>query len=266
MTEEKRKATNEARLLKVDVTIRPKVKAVLATMEPPRMNRGVLEAIRNAPCGRCGAVPPFTDGSRCHPHRVVPGSAGGQYIAGNAVPRCPSCHDIEHGGEGTSPFIGAARVGGRAGGRRRQELHPDLSREIAIRTHKLYPTMAREAGLRAHELHPGLASETMRRTHEKYPELRHNTGGGGGMKRFCKLNPEWAKENGRKNMLRLHESRPDLFVTIGREHGSRMGRRSHELNPEHAAQAARKGNHVRWHEKRRIRRPDCVFCNGGPLS
>lgn len=70
------------------------------------------EAIRNMPCGNCGGVPPFPDGNRCHPHRVIPGSEGGQYTKANTVPRCPRCHDVEHGGEGAAPFTGASREGG----------------------------------------------------------------------------------------------------------------------------------------------------------
>jgi len=68
------------------------------------------ETIRNSPCGRCGGVPPFEDGSRCHPHRIIPGCEGGEYVEGNVTPRCAECHDIEHGGNGKIPLIAATRA------------------------------------------------------------------------------------------------------------------------------------------------------------
>jgi len=38
-------------------------------------------------------------GKGCHPQL---------YVEGNVVPRCTPCHDLEHGGNGRIPFIGAA--------------------------------------------------------------------------------------------------------------------------------------------------------------
>ncbi len=70
------------------------------------------EAIRNSPCGQCEAIPILENGERCHPHRIVHGADGGQYTEDNVVPRCYSCHDVEHGGDGTAPFLGACREGG----------------------------------------------------------------------------------------------------------------------------------------------------------
>lgn len=81
-----------------------------------------LDAIRNMPCGNCGAVPLFDDGSRCHPHRIIPGSKGGQYVEGNVVSRCPPCRDAEHGGNRLGLILlsrerraAAGRRGGAAG-------------------------------------------------------------------------------------------------------------------------------------------------------
>lgn len=52
------------------------------------------DAIRAQPCGECGATPPFTDGSRCHPHRLIPAKG---YVVGNVAPRCSTCHSQEPG-------------------------------------------------------------------------------------------------------------------------------------------------------------------------
>ncbi len=79
--------------------------------------RAFKQRIRTSPCGMCGAIPIIENGERCHPHCIIPRCDGGQYVEGNVVPRCPSCHDVEHGGDGTAPFIGAARAAGRKGGR-----------------------------------------------------------------------------------------------------------------------------------------------------
>lgn len=58
------------------------------------MTKREKDAIRALPCGKCGGVPPFADGSRCHPHRIEPALG---YVAGNVVPRCPECHALEPG-------------------------------------------------------------------------------------------------------------------------------------------------------------------------
>lgn len=66
-------------------------------MTPRLLTEAEKDAIRNSPCGKCGAVPPFADGSRCHPHRVISESKGGQYTKRNTVPRCAKCHSKEPG-------------------------------------------------------------------------------------------------------------------------------------------------------------------------
>lgn len=57
-----------------------------------RLTHRQKDAIRNLPCALCLAVPPFPDGSRCHPHRIVRGKDGGEYTRDNVVPLCPPCH------------------------------------------------------------------------------------------------------------------------------------------------------------------------------
>jgi len=74
------------------------------------LTRAEKEIIRRSPCGVCGAIPILEKGELCEPHRIVHGCNGGLYTRDNAVPRCPSCHDVEHGGDGTAPFVGAARA------------------------------------------------------------------------------------------------------------------------------------------------------------
>ncbi len=76
------------------------------------------DVIRHSACGQCKAEPIIENGEHCHPHRIIHGADGGLYTAANTVSRCPSCHDIEHGGDGTAPFIGAAREAGLIGGRK----------------------------------------------------------------------------------------------------------------------------------------------------
>ena len=109
------------------------------------MTEAEKDAIRAQPCGRCGATPPFTDGSRCHPHRLVP-SRG--YVAGNVVPRCPDCHAKEPGHRAVTS---AARRGGISGGHARatrlsrNELSA-IGRKGARRCRELHPEQLRENG------------------------------------------------------------------------------------------------------------------------
>lgn len=77
------------------------------------LSRRQLDAIRNSACGKCGAIPPLNDGSRCHPHRLIAAKDGGQYTEDNVAPRCPGCHATEH----NAPLIKASLEGGRKGGR-----------------------------------------------------------------------------------------------------------------------------------------------------
>lgn len=87
----------------------------------PLLSEQEKEQIRNSPCGRCGAVPPYGYGPRgrngerqpirSHPHRLVPGYEGGKYERGNVVPRCPKCHVLDHKERGdTIGFIEAATL------------------------------------------------------------------------------------------------------------------------------------------------------------
>lgn len=173
------------------------------------MTRREKDVIRSMPCGRCGARPPFADGTRCQPHRLVPGSAGGKYVVGNVEPRCASCHDIEHGGTGAAPLIGAASDGGRKGGRasgeskRRNGLTPaalaharsalDVARASISR--EQHSANSRKGAHRTHELHPDLAREVGRRVGRRY--------GRAGARRMHELHPEQARQNGLKSRASL---------------------------------------------------------------
>ena len=137
-------------------------------------------AIRSMPCGKCGAVPPFPDGSRCHPHRLVPAEG---YVANNVVPRCPSCHASEHGSAKCTKH-------------------------------------AYQAGLRTHELHPGLARANGRRTHELHPELAQENASKGARTLNAQLTPAErsanAREAGRARMASMTpEQRSDLARKCG---------------------------------------------------
>jgi len=158
-----------------------------------RLTRREKDAIRAMPCGKCGAIPPFADGSRCHPHRIEPALG---YVAGNVVPRCPPCHSEE---PGHKPWVKHAL----AAGRRVHDLHPDLARENARALNtSLTPTersaSARKAARRMHELHPDLARANGRRTHELHPDLARESG-----RRSHELHPDRARENARATNARL---------------------------------------------------------------
>jgi len=127
--------------------------------------------------------------------------------------------NVADGGNAWS--IGASGLGGR----RRQELHPDLSAQTGRRVHELHPELAVQAGRRRHELHPELNAQNGRRVHELHPEL--------------------ATQNGRK------------YGSIG---GSIGGRRSHALHPELAVQRGRIRAHRRWHLALGVVNPKCALC------
>jgi len=114
------------------------------------------DAVRNAPCGVCHTVPPFADGSRCHPHRLVP-SRG--YLVGNVVPRCPSCHAAESQ-PNVRRLVMSARRGGLHGG------FVSMSREKRAEVARLggLKSIRRGGGWRrAHDLHPDMAREAGRK-------------------------------------------------------------------------------------------------------
>ena len=70
-------------------------------MTTTQLNAAEKDAIRQMPCGRCRAEPPFADGSKCHTHRPVPERG---YVRGNVVPRCPDCHAKEPGHPAMTAF------------------------------------------------------------------------------------------------------------------------------------------------------------------
>src|SRR2546430_16024625 len=86
----------------------------ITPMETPmKLTPRDKDAIRNSRCGKCHKRPPFADGSRCHPHRLVPAKG---YVKGNVVPRCPKCHSQEPGHN--PQFTLSARKAGLKGGRK----------------------------------------------------------------------------------------------------------------------------------------------------
>lgn len=133
-----------------------------------KLTRAEKNAIRMMPCGKCGATPPFSDGSRCHPHRIEP-SRG--YVAGNVVPRCPVCHSRE---PGHSTFVASAFHAGKAGGPKGGK-----------RVHQVHPTMASENGKK------NMAAVNARLTHEDHKRL-----GRQGWEKWRKMYPDLARQNG----------------------------------------------------------------------
>jgi general stress protein YciG len=259
------------------------------------MTRREKDSIRAMPCGTCGAEPPFHDGSRCHPHRIIPGSLGGQYVIDNVVPRCSACHDIEHGGTGVAPFIGAARRAGRA---RQAQLTPAERSEFGrrygaanLRKHHDPETQSRrgtkggpirQAALTAQEKSAfgrangrkgwlamqnkvtpaerlAISSKGGRRAHQLHPRLASENGRKGG-RRVRELHPGLARENG----LRAQALYPNLARDTCR---ARMAR----MTPEQRSAGARKAGsvggpiraHNRWHIARGIVNPKCRLCVGG---
>ena len=193
------------------------------------------DAIRSSPCGSCGAVPPFDDGSRCHPHRIDPEKG---YVAGNVVPRCPACHSEE---PDHHPWIKAARKGGL---NRVAKLTPAELSEIGRRggliggrrgalamNAKLTPAErsanARKAG-----------REGARALNAKLAPAEHVANSRkGGFARAAKLTPAGLSAIGR----RAHELHPDLARENGRKGGIKGGRRVHELYPDLARENGRRG-------------------------
>lgn len=201
--------------------------------------------IRNAPCGCCGATPPFPDGSRCHPHRILPGHRGGRYTKRNTTPRCPACHDIAHGGTGVPPFRGAPRKGGL---NRMAQLTPEQRSEYArtiganrdlgqLRKNARAMTRARLKAPPAQQR--AWSQQGGRRAHEVHPDLARRMGLVGG-RRVNELHPGHARRagqiSGRNYVNRTTaEQRSALASKANRAQGwepkHRGGLRSLEVNP-----------------------------------
>lgn len=222
------------------------------------LTRAEKEAIRNSPCGRCREKPPFADGSRCQPHRIIPGCDGGLYTRENTTPRCNKCHDIEHGGTGQAPFIGSARMagkkGGKIGGRTLRDRHPDHFSRIGKvggkiggrRTHELHPDQARETGRRGGSTtcakHPGHALRMVRiALSNSTPEELHERRSAAG------------KVGGRVTA----ETRRGKLSSWGKTAGARGG--AHKKRDKFPDWGPRLG-HIRWHEQRGLKKLGCRFC------
>jgi hypothetical protein len=176
------------------------------------------------PCGKCGAVPPYPDGSWTQKHRLKPGSKGGRYTVKNTVPRCPKCHAfVEHKGVGRGLIMLSLEKRRAAG--RKHKLRPDKAREMARRCHELHPDLLR----RHHELYPDLASQTMRRTNRRYPNLASEAGKKGGLAATVAMRAKYT---------------PEQLSALKRTAGV-------------------KSNHLRWHVRRGIRNPNCPLCTKG---
>lgn len=202
------------------------------------------EVIRNSPCGRCKRKPPFPDGSRCQPHRIIPGQQGGKYTKKNTVPRCNECHDIEHGGTGEAPFIGAATLGGKKGGKiggkRVWELHRDHMLEVSRAANLKGASKGGAAGgiKKAWERHPermrAAAQLGIKHLHEWYP---------------AEVKAEWSRAGGKAGGTKTAE--------IHRNNG--WARQKEFGFARHGKKASAHGLHVR----RGVVDPSCEYCCRG---
>ena len=111
---------------------------------PTRLTCREKAAIRLLACSRCGARPPFERGMFCHVHRPHRGADGGEYVHGNALPLCPTCHrEVDRE---------VLLVAARKGGRRIVEIRPNHMREIAVLGHTARDERKRLRGLTPAEL------------------------------------------------------------------------------------------------------------------
>jgi hypothetical protein len=187
------------------------------------------EAIRNSPCGGCGAAPPFQQwgGARCHPHRIKPGSKGGQYTKRNTTPRCPRCHDLEHGGSGTEPFSGCLIERARLGGRRAAEKRGSGWHHSSTTRRKIGESQRGNVKSIAHR-------EKLRSAATgKSPSMQTR------VKLSIALRGRTKSSQTRARMRRWAKTRP--------------GRESKRC-------AALIGNHVKWHTQRGVYSSACTYC------
>lgn len=201
-----------------------------------RLTRWKLRAIRNSPCGQCKAIPILENGERCHPHRIIHGADGGKYTVDNVVPRCPSCHDIEHGGNGEAPFIGAARMGGCLGGKYLKALYPNLARDTMRHTNKKYPGLARKAS------HISRAVRT--------PEQR---------RKYARMG--WLAGGQKAVQASLATRTLEQRYEYARMGGLAAAKNSTaEQRRARACIASRYGVHSRWHTTRGVYNANCSLC------
>ncbi|KKN68892.1 hypothetical protein LCGC14_0446780 [marine sediment metagenome] len=158
-----------------------------------RLSHKELNTIRESPCGRCGNRPPFPDGSRCHPHRIIPGCDGGQYVVGNVIPRCSDCHVLEHGGDGQASLLTVAcRLGGLRGG-------PKAKGKVGF---ALWPREKIQAAAK-----------------KVSHEARARAGRLGGRARIAASTPMQLSITGRKGGKAVHKYHPNLARANGLKYG-----------------------------------------------
>jgi len=204
------------------------------------MTESEKDTIRKLPCGQCGAVPPFADGSLCHPHRLVPARG---YASGNVEPRCPTCHAGE---AGHRAFTAHAR----AAGLQVHEVHPTLARENGLKGFGSNREAAKAASLRAHSLHPTLSHEGGRASFGADRQRAIEAGRKGG-RRFQSVDPARAAAQRRRAVGAY------MATMTPEDHAAKMAearkarwakprthcKRGHELTPENRYQWP---NSPRW--------------------
>jgi len=219
------------------------------------------------PCGKCGSVPPFSDGSRCQPHRIVPELG---YVEGNVVPRCPLCHSKEPG-HSRRFTLSAYRAG-----KNSWLKNPDEHRKKvgASQCGKPKPTVAGDNNpakrlvVRA-KISAALKGRTSCNKGKHFsPEHRAKISAANIGKHFSPdhparhKTPEWLAKIGAANKGR--HLTPEHCAKIS---AANIGRHRPQFTPEWRAKisAAQKGKrhrgmHTLWHIRRGIVNPRCQFC------
>jgi hypothetical protein len=157
----------------------------------------------------------------------------------------PQLCNVLDGGNEPPPIAGI--LGGRIGGRRTHELHPELAAENGRRTHELHPNHMSEIGLRGcHTLHR-VKDRDGKSHHAKKMAQRGAVAGG---LSTHKLHPKWLRKIGLRGCRVLHRVKDSDGKS---SHAKKMGRLG-------GLKSGRRVNHIRWHVRRGLVNPNCSLC------
>lgn len=234
------------------------------------MTESEKRVIRTKPCARCASVPPFSDGSRCHVHRIVRGKDGGQYVAGNVIALCPPCHREVDRVACITSLVEGRREGCRKGGREGIKVLLALSREQRSAN-------ARRAGLAsAARLSPEERRARSRVALQSSDPVAAGRKGGSAVverRRRDGLTPaelahirqigrrDWGKGTQAMNAGLTPERRSEIARMARRalgRHALAAGARNQPVSAKR--QGACVANHRRWHVARDMVNANCEMC------